>query len=59
MTKTYTHKAYDTIVEDDISATLKASGENYGGGSETFILCDWCSAQSDEVDNDGKCNKHE
>ena len=30
--KTFTHNAYDTIVESETSSTLKANGENYGGG---------------------------
>lgn len=35
----YTQKAYDKYEEDNLSCSLKASGGNYGGGSET-IVCD-------------------
>lgn len=35
--KTFTHNAYDTIVESETSSTLKANGENYGG---VGIICD-------------------
>lgn len=35
---TYATKSYAEIVEDDISAGLRASGGNYGGGSECYVF---------------------
>lgn len=35
---TYATKSYAEIVEDDISATLKAEGGAYGGGSENYVI---------------------
>ena len=33
-----TQRSYSEFAEENISTTLKASGGNYGGGSETLIL---------------------
>lgn len=37
MTETFPQQAYDRFVHDEIGMILKASGGNYGGGSETLV----------------------
>ncbi len=37
-TPTYSQDSYDELNESDNAASLKASGGNYGGGSETLVI---------------------